>query len=265
MSAIHQQEYWEDRGGVSFSYRGECLYTITAAPYYLARRALIEAKISEELLAACPKMILDFGCGDGAYIKKLRDTYNRGVGWVGLDPSSSMLARARKLCPDANFVDSIASLAGVKTFDFAYAVAVMAHVENEKLPGLLQELGELLRIGGRLIMVEQVASLERRGVNHIRRTVDRYAEVFVSLGFEVDSIQIIDWPLHRYFERFIAKGFYRFFCGRGSEHERRVSANRNPLFLSLSRLCLSFSRAGLLDYTRPCWGYAVFSCRKVSC
>jgi len=254
--------YWEERGAAGFCYRGERLYTITAAPYYLARRAAVDAEIARELQRCNAKRILDFGCGDGSYIERLR-LCHAGEGWGGSDISGTMLPQARARCPDVLFVSSVKEIPSDVRFDFFYAVTVFAHVSDEVLSGLLGELWEVLEPEATGMIFEQIAP-SRYGRNQfVRRSVSDYCGILAASDFVVDSVKVLDWPVHRLFERSIAKFFYRYLCGRGSEYERRIAANRNPLFRGLSRLSLLLSPGVMTDYTNPCWGYAMFRFRKV--
>jgi len=43
MHDTSNQHYWDDRGGVSYCYKGETFYTVTPIPYYYRRRAVLLA------------------------------------------------------------------------------------------------------------------------------------------------------------------------------------------------------------------------------
>lgn len=256
--------YWEGRGASGFYYRGERLYTITAAPYYLARRAVVDEEIVRELQKRNAGRILDFGCGDGSCIERLRPRHAAGASWTGFDVSSTMLQQARNRCPGVLFVSSAKELTDARRFDFVCAVTVLAHIPDGDLPVVLAELGGVLEPDAGGLLFEQIAPSRHDGRQFVRRSISDYCGILGASGFTVDDVKVLDWPVHRLFERSIAKIFYRYLCGRGVEHERRIAANRSRLFRGLSRLCLFLSRGGVSEYSGPCWGYGMFRFRKAT-
>ncbi len=265
MDASHTTgNYWEGRGAAGFSYRGERLYTITAAPYYLARRAAVDEEIVRELQKCRARRILDFGCGDGSCIERLRPRHSAEACWVGLDVSNTMLHQARARCPGVTFASSAKELPEGIRFDFVSAVTVFAHISDEDIPALLAEVGEFLEPDASGLVFEQIAPSRHEGSQFVRRSVSDYCRIFEASGLAVDGVKVLDWPAHRLFERTVAKFIYRHLCGRGLEYERRIAANCSRMFRSLSRLCLLLSPGVLQDYTSPCWGYGMFRFRRAA-
>ena len=265
MDASHTIEnYWEGRGAAGFFYRGERLYTITAAPYYLARRAAVDEEIVHELQKCRASRILDFGCGDGSCMERLRPRHSAEAQWVGVDVSSTMLHQARARCPDVMFASSTKELPEGMRFDFFSAVTVFAHISDHNLPALLAEMRESLEPNASGLVFEQKAPLRHEGSQFVRRSVTDYCKIFAASDFAVSGVKILDWSVHRVFERTVAKFIYRHLCGRGVEYERRITANRSRLFRGLSRLCLRLSPGVLRDYTKPCWGYGLFRLQRTS-
>lgn len=79
--------YWDNRADLEYEYKGEKFYTMTAVPYYYARRGVIInelKKIIRNGMSVC-----DFGCGDGVYIRKIENT--RRCFFHGVDISEHMI------------------------------------------------------------------------------------------------------------------------------------------------------------------------------
>ena len=95
----------------------------------LAMRRFFD-RIAVELLALQPNTALEFGCGEGFFLKEVRE---RGVvfgDYVGLDLREGALATARSLHPHDRFerVDLFQWLAPVPGFDLVIASQVLEHL-----------------------------------------------------------------------------------------------------------------------------------------
>lgn len=67
------ESYWSMRAKNEYLYKGEKLYTITAAPYYVKRREIIIKKLKNIITKYDCRRIVDVGCGDGEYLLKICD------------------------------------------------------------------------------------------------------------------------------------------------------------------------------------------------
>jgi SAM-dependent methyltransferase len=115
------------------------------AQHLLAKRL---AFVSRHLPAGC--LILDAGCGTGAFAGRLRDN---GYRVVGIDASIGMLARARTrgvavaqaIAQRLPFPDA--------TFDGFVSVAVLHHLgSSDVVRGAIDEMIRVLRPGGRAVI-----------------------------------------------------------------------------------------------------------------
>lgn len=95
--------------------------------------------------------ILDVGCGDGFHLGLLRDFGRPGWHLEGVDADARAVMRARDngLAVHEGTVES-ADLAG-STFDFVLLIQTIEHVADPQ--AVLRRVGELLRPGGRLLVV----------------------------------------------------------------------------------------------------------------
>lgn len=103
---------------------------------------------------------LEVGCGTGNYIIALVEA--TGCTAWGLDPSLSMLARARARSDRVRFLGGRAERIGLPSaaFDLIFSVDVIHHVADPL--AYFQEVRRLLHPGGQLCTVTDSASIIRR-------------------------------------------------------------------------------------------------------
>ncbi|HOV65531.1 MAG TPA: class I SAM-dependent methyltransferase [Bacillota bacterium] len=239
--AIGNQNYWDYRGGVSYRYKNETFYTITPIPYYHRRRALLLELLKPLIECHAVKDVCDFGCGDGWYIQHFGQQYPDKRYW-GVDISSSMIERARLAAPFAEFQVSQAGFDFTNAFDLVYSVAVFAHIQDKMLSTIFQNIRMTLRKGCKFALFEQTGPVRREGETWIRRTPREYTEFASNCGFDIEISCLITFPAHRFFEKYIAPMFYRWFAGGKEHHERCICANRSKIFRILSTMFLNMSR-----------------------
>jgi SAM-dependent methyltransferase len=106
--------------------------------------------------------ILDYGCGIGTLLERLRTGFPRADGY---DPSTESLGRARERVSDARlFEDEAAIPAG--EYAFVVLACVLHHVPPSEREALLGRVRAKLRPGGRLVVFEHnpLNPLTRRAV-----------------------------------------------------------------------------------------------------
>lgn len=102
--------------------------------------------------------VLDYGCGPGDLLERLRFNY-----YLGIDPSGDCIRRAIRRFPklesNARFCvgdqELLRSLPK-EDFDLVIAIGVLHHMTDESVNDFLQEAYRILRVDGRLITLDPV-------------------------------------------------------------------------------------------------------------
>ena len=149
----------------------------------------IDKKYIETEISKLPESskILDFGCGSGRLIQW--NIFNKHV-YSGVDISQNMIdAAKRKFGNNKNM--SFTSYNGQElpfennSFDCIVAVSVLQYViDDQNLKGLFNEFARILKIKGKVLLIEQIADEEKydyfkNGVIHKKfRPVKKYFDFF---------------------------------------------------------------------------------------
>lgn len=125
----------------------------------LARRWLQRAVYHRPGPSSATQTLLDFGCGDGVYLREVRARYHAVVGYEPGEALAAALTKADGI-PVYSDTDALAA-AWSGRIDVITAHYVMEHVTD--LRGTMALFGRLLKPGGRLYFaVPNIASWEAR-------------------------------------------------------------------------------------------------------
>lgn len=161
--------------------------------------------------------VLDFGCGNGKYLRLIRDL---GCSVVGVDVNPGYVASLREegfdvLSPDALFAED-------GSFDVVLLSHVIEHIAPAELNELMLKLIRLTRKGGTMIIVTPVLG-ERfyHDLTHVRpyypqsiRHAFGLDGALISFG-SVNAIELIDIYFFR--DPFKTRTWRSFYVGRGYE------------------------------------------------
>lgn len=251
------KKHWDERGSNVIVYKGEEYYTISPLPFYIKRRSLLLNYIKPYFNKDI-KQVCDFGCGDGWYISHLSKTVGKRIKWTGIDISSSMIERARKLNGKCRFICSDNVITTGDCFHLIYSIAVLAHITDDTtLKIIFESINKHLHNTGKYIIFEQVAPYSYQGDKFKRRTIKEYKEIAESVGFNTEKVVLFSFRAHQIFERYVAKFWYNHLSKGTNDHDRRFNANRSLIFRWLSSLFLLLSRNPTNDGAESGWGNAL--------
>jgi hypothetical protein len=99
---------------------------------------------------------------------------------------------------------------------------------------IVQSIYDHLNYGSRLIVFEQVAPFRYEGDSFIRRTIIDYKKYFSKFGFTIEENTLLSFNTHRFFERYVAKYYFKIFCKSNNNFEMRIEANNHFWYRFLS-------------------------------
>jgi ubiquinone/menaquinone biosynthesis C-methylase UbiE len=101
--------------------------------------------------------ILDIGCGNGAFARKLLEF---GANVSGIDPLTAAIGEASAAAPQATFLEGVAEALpfGDRSFDLALMVNALHHVPEPAMGAALREAVRVVKPSGTLIVIEPLAA-----------------------------------------------------------------------------------------------------------
>ncbi|RKJ04091.1 class I SAM-dependent methyltransferase [bacterium D16-54] len=150
-------EYWQKRAKREYGYKGEVFYTVTPVPYYYERRIIVLDSLRKVIEQYHANKICDMGCGDGEYLKKI---YTEEKNYYGIDISENMIEIAKNRAYKDNmrifYNVSTNGLQGISDFDFIYSVSLFAHISDEDMKKMFENIYKnLVRGGGYFVYVNK--------------------------------------------------------------------------------------------------------------
>jgi SAM-dependent methyltransferase len=102
-----------------------------------------------ELVPAPGRLTLDIGCGEG---RLSRDLAALGHKVVGIDPSPKVIAAAREVSPDLEFVEADAADLPLEEGAVNLAIAFMSLQDIDDMQGAVREAARVLEGGGSFVV-----------------------------------------------------------------------------------------------------------------
>jgi SAM-dependent methyltransferase len=177
-----------------------------------SRWAVLDSPMLERVQRAAPQNVLDVGCGEGRFSRKMAELTPEVV---GIDPTAKLLDVARGK-GGADYVRGVAEDLPIANdrFDMVVSYLSLIDIPNAKLG--LQEMARVLKPGGRLLIANLTgwvtASQEHGGWRRdasgaTTMTIDRYLDQHAHWG-EWDGIRIQNWhrPLAFYMQCLLGLG-----------------------------------------------------------
>jgi SAM-dependent methyltransferase len=174
----------------------ETIYNTIGTGYNSTRKAdpYIASRLLHFLKPEPGKLYLDIGCGTGNYTIALA---NKGVGFVGVEPSDEMLKEARMRNDTINWLQGTAEQipANDNSFDGVIATLTIHHWAN--IGQSLKEIYRVTKPGARLVFFTATSSqMEGYWLNHyfpgmLRSSIDQMPsfetinDELIKTGFEI--------------------------------------------------------------------------------
>ena len=116
-------------------------------PYHAHRIAVIKALLPD----LRGKRLIDFGCGEGLFIRMAHQDLGAGD-VIGVEPDAALLARAVSANAGRLLQGSVDQLAGIDRTDCVLAANVAAYLTDAEEAGFYREAARLLPPGGALVI-----------------------------------------------------------------------------------------------------------------
>ncbi|QPF93895.1 class I SAM-dependent methyltransferase [Bradyrhizobium commune] len=138
---------------IAFSGQPQDFFTRAKARYLLDVFSTVRSQLKEGALR--PLDVLDIGCGQGLIHPHLPPEKS-GIRLTGIDVAGTVIEEARASNPDVHYdvYEGTRLPYQDRSFDIAYAIAVMHHVPPDDWKSFLVEAARVVRPGGLVIIIE---------------------------------------------------------------------------------------------------------------
>lgn len=212
------QEYWRAhdnyRGRIDTENDPDGLANVcypNAPRWYNQRCAEWQGRVFKELILTVPsssrglKSALDVGCGAARWSRRLT---RQGYRVTGIDLQRDLIKQNRRRFPNIEFVStSLQDFECSHSFDLVTSVTVLQHMPYEEQERCVRRLGDLVRAGGAVLMIENC----RDEAPHVwSRRPRGWMELFETYGFTARQVMGFDFrPLSHAVEETVRRLFVR--------------------------------------------------------
>jgi len=207
-----------------------------------AREHVLDPVMLDRIGAGRFSNALDVGCGEGRFCRMLKSA---GVSATGIDPTSQLIATARRRDPSGDYRVGRAERLEFDAAAFDLVVSYLTLVDIADFRTAISEMARVLKPGGSLLIANLtgftsacaaqgwVTDAEGRRLHF---PVDDYLEEF-PFWFEWAGIRIENWhrPLASYMEAFLKSGLHLTFFSEpdsvSGDEPRRERFRRVPWFV----------------------------------
>jgi SAM-dependent methyltransferase len=177
----------------------------------VSRREILDPCLEKLLSSVRGMSVLDVGCGEGRYARRLA---LRGARVTGIDPVEAFILRARELHPQGEYVQAYGESLPFEADRFDIVLSYLSIVDIPDYRGAIGEMCRVVKSSGKVVLVtiSNMASTtfswcKDEAGRKLYRTVDRYMEEF-TLDLEWSEIRILNYhrPLSKILEPFFEAG-----------------------------------------------------------
>ncbi|MBY0421923.1 MAG: class I SAM-dependent methyltransferase [Parvularculaceae bacterium] len=177
-----------------------------------SRRYVLDRPVLERVRAARPSRALDVGCGEGRFCRMLKA---EGVAAVGVDPSTALIAEARRRDPAGDYRIGFGEALDFEDGAFDLVVSYLSLLDIDDAETAIREMTRVAAPGGHVLIVNQTGfataavgggwSTEADGRR--RFEIDDYLETR-PLAQNWRGITVRNWhrPLEFYMRAFLEAG-----------------------------------------------------------
>ena len=205
------------------------------------RQHVLDPVMLERTSARRFERALDVGCGEGRFCRKLKAMQ---VPAIGVDPTPTLLARARTLDPSGEYHLASAEALPFPDASFDLVVSYLTLIDIADFRTGLKQMVRVLKADGTLLIANVNSFITSRPMGWVRDSdgrdlhyaVDRYLEEFPE-WVEWSAIRVENWhrPLSSYMRELIAYGLTLTFFDepppRSGEPEDQRRYCRAPWFM----------------------------------
>jgi SAM-dependent methyltransferase len=206
-----------------------------------SRRHVLDAPMLARVGQGTFEHALDLGCGEGRFCRLLR---GRSIATVGVDPTATLIERARRLDPTGDYRVGRAEALELPDRSVDLVVAYLSLIDIPDLAAAVGEVRRVLRSGGRFLIANlqsfntaSIADGWTREPDGSRRfCIDQYMDEQPKWS-EWRGIRVQNWhrPLGSYMQALLRAGFaLRHFeepLAVGGDAQRAARYRRVPHFL----------------------------------
>lgn len=150
------------------------------------RTRILDPVVLEMCGSMWGKRVLDVGCGEGRFSRKLA---TRGADVIGIDPTETFLQAARSLDPLGDYVLGYANNLQFRDASIDAAVYYLSLCDLEDLDGAMREAGRVIRPGGHIVIADLHPLLGRgewkEDSYNLRGYIEPASEVYEWSGLKV--------------------------------------------------------------------------------
>ncbi len=173
------------------------------------RRTFLDAVMLDRATAIGGRF-LDVGCGEGRFVRMLQE---RGMSGSGIDPVSSLIAKAQERDPQGDYAIGFGEKLAFEDASYDLTIGYLSLIDIEDFRTAIAEMARVTKPGGCLLIANLTsfftAGTWNRSLTGAAKSfqMDNYSEERATRE-KWAGIDILNWhrPLSAYFEAFLGNG-----------------------------------------------------------